>query len=117
MPFRLKTEEEDARGAPLFLFSPEVGCVDVGQLQVIQLRLQSDILGSFSRSFSWEVEGTAESACVEIRGHVAGPSYRVCTMIVLLKRRKSIKDGERLVKLVKIGKSVKDKAAVLKFSE
>ena len=63
-----------------FRFEPDSGVLGVGEALPVRVLFESDILGEFSESFSWEIKGASESLVLDFRGRVVGPTFELdCT--------------------------------------
>ncbi len=62
-----------------FSFEPEGGHLSGGEIQIIRVRLMSDLLGSFSEAFEWTIQGSSVPLMLQLKGNVTGPTYEVDT--------------------------------------
>jgi hypothetical protein len=46
-------------------------------MQVIKVRLLSDLLGPFEESFKWTIKGSSMPLVLQFKGNVCGPSFEV----------------------------------------
>lgn len=60
-----------------FTFEPQTGHLSGGEIQIIRVRLLSDLLGAFSETFEWSIKGSSIPLHLQLKGHVAGPSFEV----------------------------------------
>ncbi|EFJ42226.1 hypothetical protein VOLCADRAFT_67248 [Volvox carteri f. nagariensis] len=60
-----------------FTFEPASGRLAGGQIQVIKVKLLSDLLGAFDETFSWQIRGSSEPLSLQFRGRVCAPSFEV----------------------------------------
>eukprot|EP00955_Chlamydomonas_euryale_P060740 357809-Chlamydomonas_euryale.AAC.3 len=60
-----------------FGFEPDAGHLAGGEIQIIRVRLCSDVLGNFCETFKWAIAGSASPVELQLTGHVTGPSYEI----------------------------------------
>ena len=60
---------------PQFVFSPESGCLGVGEKHTMEVTFSSGILGEFSERFVFAMKGSTETLSVHFKGHVVGPTF------------------------------------------
>ncbi|GIL73964.1 hypothetical protein Vretifemale_3957, partial [Volvox reticuliferus] len=60
-----------------FSFEPASGRLAGGQIQVIKVKLLSDLLGAFDETFAWQIRGSSEPLSLQFRGRVCAPSFEV----------------------------------------
>ena len=60
-----------------FTFEPNHGHLSGGEIQIIRVRLMSDLLGAFAETFKWAIKGSSVPLALQLKGHVAGPSFEV----------------------------------------
>ena len=65
-----------------FTFEPSFGHLSGGEIQIIRVRLLSDLLGAFSETFEWTIKGSSVPLLLQLKGHVAGPSFEVDTDVL-----------------------------------
>eukprot|EP00762_Andalucia_godoyi_P000512 ANDGO_05257.mRNA.1 Hydin len=58
-----------------FRFCPDSGVVAGGESQTIGVTFNSDVLGEFSESFDWKIEGRADPLVIHVDGVCVGPSF------------------------------------------
>ena len=46
-------------------------------MKTICVQLQSDLLGSFSDTFSWSLNGSSEPLKLQFKGSIVGPKFKV----------------------------------------
>lgn len=63
--------------ASKFAFEPFTGRLAGGQIQVIKMKLLSDLLGEFDETFCWQIRGSSEPLSLQFRGRVCAPSFEV----------------------------------------
>ena len=64
---------------PLFSFHPNEGCVDIGELQLIKIIFTSHILGTFTETFKFALNGAPKNLELRIHGTVIGPTFKFDT--------------------------------------
>ena len=63
-----------------FRFEPDSGVLGVGEALPVRVLFESDNLGEFSESFSWEIKGASEGLVLDFRGRGVGPTFELdCT--------------------------------------
>ena len=67
-----------------FNFSKTEGKLGVkdNQREVIDVTFQSDILGEFSETFRWALEGSVEMLSLTFKGHVVAPTFKFSEEII-----------------------------------
>jgi len=67
-----------------FKFSKTEGKLGVkeNQREVIDVTFQSDILGEFSETFRWALEGSVEMLSLTFKGHVVAPTFKFSEEII-----------------------------------
>ncbi|KXZ49496.1 hypothetical protein GPECTOR_21g722 [Gonium pectorale] len=60
-----------------FTFEPSQGRLSGGQIQIIKVKLLSDLLGSFDETFEWQIKGSSEPLSLQFKGRVCAPSFEV----------------------------------------
>ena len=60
-----------------FRFEPDSGVLGVGEALPVRVLFESDTLGEFSESFSWEIKGASENLVLDFRGRVVGPTFEL----------------------------------------
>lgn len=65
-----------------FSFEPECGHLSGGEIQIIRVKLMSDLLGSFSEAFEWTIQGSSVPLMLQLKGNVTGPTYEVDTSVL-----------------------------------
>ncbi|PNH08880.1 Hydrocephalus-inducing protein [Tetrabaena socialis] len=60
-----------------FSFEPPSGRLSGGQMEVIKVKLLSDLLGSFDETFSWQIKGSSAPLSLQFKGRVCAPSFEV----------------------------------------
>ena len=60
-----------------FSFDPEQGLLGGGEVAAIRVRLLSELLGEFSETFEWSIKGSSVPLTLQLKGHVAGPTFEV----------------------------------------
>jgi hydrocephalus-inducing protein len=90
--FRFFLQKPDSLFGPKFKFIPEAGLLKKGEQQVIKIMFNSDILGTFSEEFLWELEvcennlflqhgiyffskGSPDKLSLCCKGQVVGPTF------------------------------------------
>eukprot|EP00116_Pleurobrachia_bachei_P004133 sb/3464395/ len=66
----------------LFSFFPDSGHIPVGDLQLIKIVFQSNILGTFSEEFKFKIEGAKDINKIRMHGTVIGPTFHFNTECV-----------------------------------
>eukprot|EP00967_Tisochrysis_lutea_P034202 scaffold40782_cov21-Tisochrysis_lutea.AAC.1 len=51
-------------------------------MQVIRVKLLSDLLGPFDEAFTWTIKGSSTPLVLQFKGHVCGPSFEVDTDVI-----------------------------------
>lgn len=77
IPAQFKLLPFESLYASKFSFRPREGTLDVGEVKTICVQLQSDLLGSFSDTFSWSLNGSSESLKLQFKGSIVGPKFKV----------------------------------------
>lgn len=67
-----------------FKFSKTEGKLGVKEnnRDIIKVTFQSDILGEFSETFRWALEGSAETLSLTFKGHVVAPTFKFSETII-----------------------------------
>lgn len=65
-----------------FAFEPSAGALGGGDIQVIRVKLMSDLMGSFDETFTWSIRGSSVPLALQFKGHVCGPSFEVDTDVL-----------------------------------
>ncbi len=60
-----------------FSFEPPSGRLSGGQIEVIKVKLLSDLLGTFNEVFSWQIKGSSQPLSLQFKGRVCAPSFEV----------------------------------------
>lgn len=60
-----------------FSFEPPSGRLSGGQIEVIKVKLLSDLLGNFNEVFSWQIKGSSQPLNLQFKGRVCAPSFEV----------------------------------------
>jgi len=66
----------DTPAAKMFKFDVDKGVLGVGERLNFTVTFQSEMLGEFSETFRFRLEGSTELIPLRFRGHVIGPSFR-----------------------------------------
>ena len=77
IPAQFKLLPFDSPYASKFSFRPREGTLDVGEVKTIRVQLQSDLLGTFSDTFTWSLNGSLEALKLQFKGSIVGPKYKV----------------------------------------
>ena len=77
MDARFGLQPSDSPFAAKFSFSPAHGTLAVGEVKSIKVQLLSDILGSFTETFVWNISGTSAPIKLQFKGRITGPHYKV----------------------------------------
>ena len=77
IPAQFKLLPFDSPYASKFSFRPREGTLDVGEVKTIRVQLQSDLLGTFSDTFSWSLNGSSEALKLQFKGSIVGPKFKV----------------------------------------
>ena len=59
----------------MFSFQIEEGVLAVGEKIAFSVFFNSKILGEFSETFRWKLEGSSEMLSILFTGHVMAPSF------------------------------------------
>ena len=65
----------DTPAAKMFKFDVDKGVLGVGERLNFTVTFQSEMLGEFSETFRFRLEGSTELIPLRFRGHVIGPSF------------------------------------------
>ena len=65
-----------------FTFEPDAGHLAGGEIQIIRIKLNSDILGTFNETFEWSIKGSSTPLTLQLKGQVAGPTYELDTSVL-----------------------------------
>ncbi|KAG2489301.1 hypothetical protein HYH03_012133 [Edaphochlamys debaryana] len=60
-----------------FTFEPPAGRLSGGQIEVVKVKLLSDLLGAFDETFQWQIKGSSEPLSLQFKGRVCAPSFEV----------------------------------------
>lgn len=77
IPAQFKLLPDENSYASKFSFRPTEGTLDIGEVKTIHVQLQSDLLGAFSDTFSWSLNGSSEALKLQFQGSIVGPKFRV----------------------------------------
>ena len=77
IPAQFKLLPFESPYASKFSFRPREGTLNVGEAKTIRVQLQSDLLGTFSDTFSWSLNGSSEALKLQFKGSIVGPKYSV----------------------------------------
>ncbi|KAL0040642.1 hypothetical protein WJX79_000331 [Trebouxia sp. C0005] len=77
IPAQFKLLPFDSPYASKFSFRPREGTLAVGEVKTIRVQLQSDLLGTFSDTFTWSLNGSSEALKLQFNGAIVGPKYKV----------------------------------------
>lgn len=83
IPAQFKLLPFDSPYASKFSFRPREGTLAVGEVKTIRVQLQSDLLGTFSDTFTWSLNGSSEALKLQFKGAIVGPKYKVCWVMCL----------------------------------
>ena len=77
IPAQFKLLPFENSSASKFSFRPTEGTLDVGEVKTIHVQLQSDLLGVFSDTFCWSLNGSSDALKLQFKGSIVGPKFRV----------------------------------------
>lgn len=77
IPAQFKLLPFESPYASKFSFRPREGTLDVGEVKTIRVQLQSDLLGTFSDTFSWSLNGSSDALKLQFKGCIVGPKFTV----------------------------------------
>ena len=82
IPAQFKLLPSESPNASKFSFRPREGTLDVGEVKTIKAQLQSDLLGAFSDSFFWSLNGSSEALRLQFKGSIVGPKFKVRSRMI-----------------------------------
>ena len=77
IPAQFKLLPFESPYASKFSFRPREGTLDVGEVKTIRVQLQSDLLGTFSDTFLWSLNGSSDALKLQFKGCIVGPKFTV----------------------------------------
>eukprot|EP00906_Rhabdomonas_costata_P023126 RCo033281 len=76
---RFQLQEQKTLFGSRFHFSPSFGVIQPGDSQVIEIRFCSDIIGTISEAFMFDIKGATNMLLLHFQGRVIGPTFHFDT--------------------------------------